>query len=66
MADLISVSETVTVPYGSFLEVVKTLDYTPLEPDLKEEKYYASGIGPVKTVNLRTGEEEVLVEYSGP
>ncbi len=66
MADLLSISENATVPFGSFSNVIKTLDYTPLEPDLKEEKYYASGIGPIKTVNLTTGEEDVLIEFSSP
>ena len=66
MADLLSVTESVGVPYGSFENVVKTLDYTPLEPDLREHKYYAKGIGPVKTVDLTTGEEVVLVEFTAP
>jgi hypothetical protein len=66
MADLLSVSESVSVPYGSFDNVVKTRDYTPLEPDLQEHKYYARDIGPVKTINLTTGEEIVLVEFSSP
>jgi hypothetical protein len=66
MADLLSTSENATVPFGSFSNVIKTRDYTPLEPDLKEEKYYASGIGPIKTVNLTTGEEDVLIEFTSP
>jgi hypothetical protein len=66
MADLLSVNETVTVPFGSFSAVLKTLDYTPLEPGVREEKFYAPGIGPVKTVNLTTGEEDVLLEFTSP
>ena len=66
MAELLSVNESVTVPYGSFENVVKTHDYTSLEPDLQEQKYYASAIGPVKTVDLTTGEEEVLIEFTLP
>lgn len=66
MAELLSVSESVTVPYGSFDNVVQTKDYTPLEPGLLEHKYYAQGIGVVKTVNLNTGEEVVLVEFISP
>jgi hypothetical protein len=66
MADLLNTSENATVPFGSFSNVIKTRDYTPLEPDLKEEKYYASGIGPIKTVNLTTGEEDVLIEFTSP
>ena len=66
MADLLSASERVTVPYGSFEAVVQTKDYTPLEPDLLEYKYYAAGIGMVQEINPKTGEEVVLVEFSSP
>lgn len=66
MADLVAADASVTVPAGAFVDVVKTLDYTPLEPDLKEEKYYAVGIGLVKAVNLATGEEELLIGYTTP
>lgn len=66
MADLLSVSESVTVPYGSFDNVVQTQDYTPLEPDLLEHKYYAQGIGAIKTINLTTGIEIVLIEFTPP
>lgn len=66
MADLVSVSESATVPYGSFDHMLKTFEHTPLEPDLKENKYYAVGIGLVKDVNLATGEEDVLIEFTSP
>ena len=66
MAELLSVNESVSVPYGSFDNVVKTRDYTPLEPDLQEDKYYARGIGAVKTIDLTTGEEDVLIEFTSP
>ena len=61
---VLSVSESVTVPFGSFENVVKTSDFSSLDPDLQEEKYYAEGIGVIKTNDLTTGEEEVLVEYT--
>jgi len=66
MADLMSVSERVTIPYGSFDNVVQTQDHTPLEPDLIEYKYYAIGVGMVLEVNPNTGEEVVLVEFISP
>jgi hypothetical protein len=66
MADLLSVTESVTVPYGSFTDVVKTKDYTPLEPGLLEIKYYARGIGAVKETDLNSGEESLLVELTLP
>jgi hypothetical protein len=66
MAELLSGTESVTVPYGSFDNVVKTKDYTPLEPDLLENKFYAPGIGVVKETDLNTGEEVLLVEFTEP
>jgi hypothetical protein len=66
MADLLSVSENVTVPFGSFNNVVKTKDYTPLEPGLIENKYYAQDIGLIKEDNPDTGEEILLVELMLP
>jgi len=66
MADLLSVSESVTVPYGSFTGVVQTRDYTPLEPGVEEHKFYARGIGLVRSVDLNTGEETVLIEFRAP
>jgi uncharacterized membrane protein YkoI len=63
MADLLSVSESVTIPFGSFENVVQTKDYTPLEPGVFEHKFYAKGIGVIKEANLQTGEEIVLVEF---
>lgn len=66
MAELLSATESIVVPYGTFENVLQTKDYTPLEPELLEHKYYAKGIGMVKTVNLNTGEEAVLIEFVAP
>jgi len=63
MAELLSVTESVTVPYGSYDNVVKTKDYTPLEPDLLENKFYAQGIGVVKEIDINTGEEVLLIDF---
>lgn len=64
LGQVLSVNESMTVPFGSFENVVKTYDFSSLDPDLQEQKYYAEGIGPIKTVDLKTGEEEVLVEFT--
>lgn len=66
MAELLSVSESITVPYGAFDDVVQTFDFSPLDPELQEHKYYAEGIGTVKAIDLKTGAEEVLVEFTKP
>ena len=47
---VLAIDESVTGPTGSYDQVVKTEDTTPLEPDLVEHKWYAHGRG------LRPGE----------
>ena len=44
---IVAVGESVTVPFGSFDEVVVTEDWTPLDPAVREHKSYAPGIGVV-------------------
>lgn len=58
-ADVLSVSEKITVPYGSYTDVVKTKDYTALEPDVVEHKYYARGIGFVFVKHVKGPAEEI-------
>ncbi len=57
MGKIISTSETVTVPYGTFNNCIMTEEWTPLEPDVVEHKYYASGIGNIKTIMIKGGNE---------
>ena len=47
MAEVLSLSETVKVPYGSFDNCIKTKDWTPLSPGVVEYKYYSSTTGGV-------------------
>lgn len=61
LARTVSLGETVRVPFGAFRNVLKTLETTPLEPEARENKYYARGIGNVLTVDLETGERDELV-----
>ena len=58
---VVSLNATVTVPRGTFTHCLKTLETTPLEPDARENKYYASGVGNVLTVDLQTGSKIKLV-----
>jgi hypothetical protein len=60
--------ESVTVPAGTYHDVVKTKEFTPLEPKLLEHKYYARGVGVVREVTVKGGSDRVqLVEYTrGP
>lgn len=63
-ADILSATKQITVPVGSFENVVQTYDYTPLDPEAQEHKFYAAGIGEIRTVDLLTNEEFVLIEYT--
>lgn len=45
---------------------VLTLDFTPIEPDAREQKFYAPGIGPILTVNLETGARGELLSVVVP
>jgi len=58
---VVSLNATITVPRGTFTRCLKTLETTPLEPDARENKYYASGVGNVLTVDLQTGSKIKLV-----
>jgi hypothetical protein len=54
-----SLDKIVSTPAGKFAGCLETLETTPLEPDAREKKYYAPGIGLVVDGSLR------LVSY-GP
>jgi hypothetical protein len=56
-SEIVSVTETVVTPAGTFKNCVKTEETTPLEPATKEYKWYAPGVGLVKEGDL------VLVKY---
>jgi hypothetical protein len=55
------------VPFGQFDDVVTTLEWTPLEPNIVVEKRYAPGIGLLSERALSGGKENVrLLEVSEP
>jgi hypothetical protein len=51
----------VKVPFGAFDNALKTFDFTPLEPEVREHKFYVRGVGLVLTIDRVTGEREELV-----
>ena len=64
-AEVLSVSETVKVPAGTFENSLQTRDTTPLEPDAVEHKYYAKGVGPVLNDKVSPDRlREELIRYS--
>jgi len=60
-AEVVSLTESVAVPTGSFDHCLKTQETTPLETDLLENKYYAPGVGNVLTIDANTGDRVELV-----
>ena len=56
-AEIVSLTETIKTPAGEFRNCVKVLETTPLEPDNREYKYYAQGVGLVQDGALK------LVKY---
>ena len=63
-AEVISLTEPVTVSFGSFINCLKTQETTPLETDLLEYKLYAPGVGNVLTVDAHTGSRVELVRIT--
>lgn len=62
MGSIVSVGETVTVNGHTYTHVIKTKDFTPLEPDNVAYKYYAPDVG---VVMEEEDEEQVeLVEFT--
>ena len=61
VATILAIDETVTIGYGTFDHCVQTEDFTPLEPDVSEHKFYAPGVGVVLEVDLESGETAELV-----
>lgn len=47
-AEIISLDEKMTTPMGEFKNVMKTRESSPLDPGVKEYKFYAPGVGLLK------------------
>jgi len=63
-AEILSLTAQADVPYGTFDHVLQTRNFTPLEPDLVEEKFYASGVGPVLEITVTGGSDRTeLLRY---
>jgi hypothetical protein len=51
----------VTVPYLSSKRALLTKEWTPLEPEVLDHKYYVRGIGTVKEETVRGGDERLAL-----
>jgi hypothetical protein len=59
MARALKLDGSATVPYGSFDHVLVTDEWTPLEPNIAEHKYYAAGVGNVLEVATKGPQERL-------
>ena len=64
--EVLSLTETVTVPTGTYTNALLTKEWTPLEPDVLDHKFYVRGIGEVREVSVKGPKEELkLVSVAG-
>jgi hypothetical protein len=55
MAEVLSTAETVTVPFGTFAGCLMTKDFSRLDKKVVEYKWYAPGVGFVKSTTVQGG-----------
>jgi hypothetical protein len=64
---VVGTGESKSVPVGDFDDVLHTLEWTPLEPKIVVEKFYAPGVGLIAERALSGGKEDVqLVKVVEP
>lgn len=64
MGEVLSLTGSAVVPAAMCNgNCLVTRDFTPLEPGVEENKYYAPGIGPILELNPESGERVELVEF---
>ena len=59
MARVLSLDESAMVPHGSFEHLLMTREWTPLEPNIAEHKYYAAGVGNVLEASVKGPQERL-------
>jgi len=62
VAQVLSLSTSIQVAYGSFNNCLQTAEWNMLEPGIVEHKYYAPGLGVVKTISVKgeSGYEDLV------
>jgi hypothetical protein len=58
MAQVLKFKESFCVRYGCFEDVLVTKEWSPLDPGVVENKYYAKGIGFISAVMVKGGDEQ--------
>ena len=69
VAEVLSTSANESVSGGAFKcsgRCIETRDYSALEPDAQEHKFYAPGVGLILEVDLGNGARNELVSYKHP
>ena len=61
-AAVIALDVSVTVPYGAYTDCLQTEEWTDLEPDVAEYKYYAPGVGLLLEEDLESGDSVELID----
>jgi Ca2+-binding RTX toxin-like protein len=67
-ATVLSLDAHTNTPYAAFDPTLQTFEFTPLDPTLREHKFYAEGIGFVRVTDLTSpgqGEKLVRMEFNG-
>jgi hypothetical protein len=66
-AEVLFTTGSETVPAASCNgDCVVTREFSPLEPDVEENKYYKNGVGTILEIDPSTGERTELVSFSSP
>ena len=50
--------------HPALTHVLQTYDFTPLDSEAQEHKFYVPGIGLIVEVDLTTGDRVELIEFS--
>ncbi|MCO6474971.1 MAG: hypothetical protein J5I94_00050 [Phaeodactylibacter sp.] len=64
-AEVMEAGLALSIPWGAFGGCIKIKEWSALEPEVLEYKFYAPGIGLIKAINVTDNEEQVLVEVRG-
>lgn len=65
--EILALDASVTVAAGSFSACLKTRDFSKLEPDVEENKFYCPGTGQVRAIATKGGPEtEDLISVTAP
>jgi hypothetical protein len=65
MATVRSLKARARVPFGSFRDCLKTDNFTPLDPEVQESKYYCPGVGLVLEVDGKD-QNQLISITTGP